>query len=151
MKEFSKFEIAVIKRTAQNVNPMVTKKNKIKAKIAELQEEYDKLNTMQEQYEASIKTMTGGYTTEDLVNKVIEDTGKTDKEGKPIKITKYVLKYPETVIPVGPQGCPDITACDNAEPIGECPSDAEPANLQPEEILPGEGEVEDSNDLPFMN
>lgn len=100
MKEFSKFEIAVIKRTAQNVNPMVTKKNKIKKQIAALSEEYDTLDKMQEQYEASIKTMTGGYSTEDLVDKVIKDTGKVDKDGKPIKVTQYILKYPETIIPV---------------------------------------------------
>lgn len=67
MKEFSKFEIATIKRTAQSVSSMVIKKNKIKAQIDELQAEYDQLATMQEQYEAPIKTMTGGYTTEDLV------------------------------------------------------------------------------------
>ena len=55
---------------------------------------------MQEQYEAPIKTLTGGYSTEDLVERVIENTGKADKDGKPVKITKYVLKYPETVVPV---------------------------------------------------
>ena len=33
MKELSKFEIAAIKRTAQNVNAMVTKKTKLKEKI----------------------------------------------------------------------------------------------------------------------
>lgn len=99
-KKFSKFEVAVIKRTAQNVNPMVTKKEKIKTKIDELQAEYDNLSTMQEQYEASIKTMTGGYGTEDIVEKKIEETGSVDKNGNKIKITKYVLKYPDTIIPV---------------------------------------------------
>ena len=92
-KKFSKFEIAVLKRTAQNVNPMVTKKAKLLEKIAELQEEYDKLSVMQEKYESSIKELTGGYSTEDLIEKVIEDNGKT-------KIAKYVLKYPDTVVPV---------------------------------------------------
>lgn len=100
MKKFSKFEIATIKRTAQSVNPMVTKKNKIKEQIDALMLEWEQLNTMQEQYEASIKTMTGGYGTEDLVDKIIETTNATDKNGKPIKVTKYVLKYPETIIPV---------------------------------------------------
>ena len=100
MKKFSKFEIATIKRTAQSVNPMVSKKAKLKEQIDALQAEYAQLDTMQEQYEASIKTMTGGYGTEDLVEKVIETTGAVDKNGKPIKVTKYVLKYPETVIPV---------------------------------------------------
>lgn len=100
MKKFSKFEIATIKRTAQSVNPMVSKKAKLKEQIDALQKEYDQLSVMQEQYEASIKTMTGGYGTEDLVEKVIETTGAVDKNNKPIKVTKYVLKYPETVIPV---------------------------------------------------
>lgn len=98
-KEFSKFEIATIKRTAQSVNPMVTRKNKITEQIEELQKEWDTLNAAQNQYEEAIKTMTGGYTTEDLVTKVIEPTSAVDKNGKPIKVTKYVLKYPDTIIP----------------------------------------------------
>ena len=110
MKKFSKFEIATIKRTAQSVNPMVSKKAKLKEQIDALQAEYDQLNTMQEQYEASIKTMTGGYGTEDLVDKVIETTSAVDKNGKPIKVTKYVLKYPETVIPAAAEEIEGVTA-----------------------------------------
>ena len=112
MKKFSKFEIATIKRTAQSVNPMVSKKAKLKEQIDALQAEYDQLNTMQEQYEASIKTMTGGYGTEDLVDKVIETTSAVDKNGKPIKVTKYVLKYPETVIPVAAEEIEGMTAAE---------------------------------------
>ena len=100
MKEFSKFEIATIKRTAQNVAPLVRRKNKIKEQIAKLQEEYDLLNTQQLQWEQAIVTMTGGYTTEDLVEKVVETTNSVDKDGNPVKMTKYVLKYPDTVVPV---------------------------------------------------
>lgn len=133
MKEFSKFEIAVIKRTAQNVNPMVTKKNKIKKQIAALSEEYDTLDKMQEQYEASIKTMTGGYSTEDLVDKVIKDTGKVDKDGKPIKVTQYILKYPETIIPVS------ATVDENADIA---------AMDEVAEAVP-EAESEVDNDMPF--
>lgn len=127
MKEFSKFEIAVIKRTAQNVNPMVTKKNKIRKQIAALSEEYDTLDKMQEQYEASIKTMTGGYSTEDLVDKVIKDTGKVDKDGKPIKVTQYILKYPETIIPVSAtvdeNASADIAAMDETNEVAEAEVD----------------------------
>ena len=99
MKKFTKFEIATIKRTAQNVSPMVSKKRKIAAQIIALKEEYDNLAKMQEQYEASIRTMTGGFSTEDLVNKVVETTNSLDKNGNPIKTTKFVLKYPDTVVP----------------------------------------------------
>lgn len=129
MKKFSKFEIATIKRTAQSVNPMVSKKAKLKEQIDALQAEYDQLNTMQEQYEASIKTMTGGYGTEDLVDKVIETTSAVDKNGKPIKVTKYVLKYPETVIPVAAEEIEGMTASevDDTAIVGEVetPKDAE--------------------------
>ncbi len=128
-RKFSKFEIATIKRTAQSVNPMVSKKAKLKEQIDALQAEYDQLNTMQEQYEASIKTMTGGYGTEDLVDKVIETTSAVDKNGKPIKVTKYVLKYPETVIPVAAEEIEGMTASevdDTAVVEGvETPKDAE--------------------------
>lgn len=95
--KFSKFMVATIKRTAQNVAPMVAKKNKLKAKIDALQAEYDSICTQQEQFEASIKTMTGGYTTEDLVDKVVAK--KTNEDGTVIMSTKYVLKYPDTIIP----------------------------------------------------
>ena len=129
MKKFSKFEIATIKRTAQSVNPMVSKKAKLKEQIDALQAEYDQLNTMQEQYEASIKTMTGGYGTEDLVDKVIETTSAVDKNGKPIKVTKYVLKYPETVIPVAAEEIEGMTASevDDTAVVEEveAPKDAE--------------------------
>ena len=128
-RKFSKFEIATIKRTAQSVNPMVSKKAKIKEQIDALQAEYDQLNTMQEQYEASIKTMTGGYGTEDLVDNVIETTSAVDKNGKPIKVTKYVLKYPETVIPVAAEEIEDMTAAEVDETAVveevETPKDAE--------------------------
>ena len=118
MKKFTKFEIATIKRTAMNVNPMVTKKNKIAEKIAELQEEYDRLSVMQEQYEASIKTMTGGYGTEDLIDKIIEDTGKVDKDGKPVKVTKYVWKYPDTIVPPAMEESSDSNV-DDTEKVHE--------------------------------
>lgn len=99
MKELSKFEIAAIRRTAQNVNAMVTKKTKLKEKIDALQAEYDQLEEAQEQFEVPIRKMTSGYGTEDLIVKVIEDTGKLDKDGKPVKLAKYVLKYPDTILP----------------------------------------------------
>ena len=120
MKKFSKFEIATIKRTAQNVNPMVSRKAKIKKQINALQAEYEQLDTMQEQYEASIKTMTGGYSSEDLVEKVIETTDVVDKNGKPIKTTKYVLRFPETIIPPMESSVENVTACEvDAIPVSK--------------------------------
>lgn len=81
-----------VKRIAQNVNPLVVKKNKIVTKIDELNAEYNALVAEIDGHEMGVKALTGGLTSEDLVVKKVEDTGKVDKEGKPIKVTKYEPK-----------------------------------------------------------
>jgi Tfp pilus assembly protein FimV len=99
-KEFSKFFVASLKRTAQNVSPLVRKKQKLQAEIAEKEAELESIQVQLDAYEAPIKEATGGFTTEDLVVRVVEVTDKLDKDGKPIKATKWNLKYPETIVPV---------------------------------------------------
>ena len=124
-KKFSKIEIAAIKRTAQNVATFVTKKEKIDAKIKELEAEKLALQPMIEAFQGPIREMTGGYTTEDLVIREVVKTGKFDnKTGKEIISTRYILKYPETVVPVGsePVEAPEAEeeeefAAENPEPI----------------------------------
>lgn len=131
MKEFSKFEIATIKRTAQNVAPLVRRKNKIKEKMDELYAELQQLETQQTQWEQAIVTMTGGYTTEDLVDKVVETTNSVDKEGNPVKVTKYVLKYPDTVVPVREEVLEEVKESEDmhyAEPVTACPIITEAVN-----------------------
>ena len=99
-KKFSKLQIAAIKRTAQNVAQFTTKKERLDAKIAELEAEKKSLQPMIDAFQGPIKEMTGGYTTEDLVQREVIKTGKLDsKTGKEIIQTRFVLKYPETVIP----------------------------------------------------
>lgn len=88
-KELTVRQMASIKRVAQNVNPLVTKKNKIISKLNELREEYDSVCNEINGHEMGVISLTGGFTSEYLVEKRIEDTGKIDKEGKPIKVTKY--------------------------------------------------------------
>ena len=156
MKELSKFEIAAIKRTAQNVNAMVTKKTKLKEKIDALQAEYDQIEEAQEQFEVPIRKMTGGYGTEDLIVKVIEDTGKLDKDGKPIKLAKYVLKYPDTILP--PTMDDGNGAVDDTEKAPEVEVPAEDAVvIDPTVESPLAPAMEDKeqgtdpSDLPFMN
>lgn len=98
-KEFSKFFIASLKRTAQNVSPLVRRKQKLQAEIAEREEELESIQKQLDTYEAPIKEATGGYGTEDLVVRTVEVTDKLDKDGKPIKQTKWNLKFPETIVP----------------------------------------------------
>lgn len=96
MKQFSNFEKAAIKRTAQNVDKFVTKKFKLAEQINKLQEEYSAVTKMQEEWEAPIISMTG-HTTEELVSK--QEVILTAKDGKTTKTYKFILKYPETVVP----------------------------------------------------
>lgn len=158
MKELSKFEIAAIRRTAQNVNAMVTKKTKLKEKIDALQAEYDQIEEAQEQFEVPIRKMTGGYGTEDLIVKVIEDTGKLDKDGKPVKLAKYVLKYPDTILPPTMDGGDGVVDDTEKAPEVEVPAEDAVAIAASVEspLAPAMEETESYNtnppsDLPFMN
>ena len=101
-KKFSKFFVASLKRTAQNVYPLVRQRNKLQKQIEEAQEELNSINVQLDAYQAPIKEQTGGYTTDDLISREVINTGKTDKNGKPVKQTVFKLTYPDTVIPTTP-------------------------------------------------
>ena len=98
-KKFTKFELARMKRTAQNVDQYITKKNKLVTKITELQTELDGINNLIELTDAPTKAMTGGFGTEDIIRKVVTPTDKLDKNGNVIKQTTYEFIYPDTIVP----------------------------------------------------
>jgi hypothetical protein len=98
-KKFTKFELARMKRTAQNVDQYITKKNKLVEKINALQAELDGINSLIELTDAPTIAMTGGYGTEDIIRKVVTPTDKLDKNGNVIKVTSYEFLYPDTIIP----------------------------------------------------
>lgn len=119
IKKFTKFELARMKRTAQNVDQYISKKNRVVAKMEELQSELDSLNKMIELTEAPTRLMTGGYGTEDIIKKVVIATDKLDKNGNVIKQTSYEFKYPETIIPLyttiphySGEGCCENISCE---------------------------------------
>lgn len=72
MKELTRFEMAVVKRTAQNTKSLRTKRDKLVAKISACQVELESINTMIEKFEQPIKEMTGGYTSEEVLNGIPE-------------------------------------------------------------------------------
>ena len=102
-KEFSKFFIASLKRTAQNVYPLVRRKKKLVEEIESKHQELEDIQLQLDQFEAPIAQATGGFTTEDLITRKVVDTGKKDKDGKPIKVTQYTLTYPDTITPPVPE------------------------------------------------
>lgn len=115
-KKFTKFELARLKRTAQNVDQYITKKNKLVAKITELMAELEGINNLIEVTDAPTKAMTGGYGTEDIIKKVVTPTDKLDKNGNVLKVTTYEFLYPDTIIPVKENNAVSCEeCCDPAE------------------------------------
>ena len=134
--EFNKFEIASIKRTAQTCSGMIAKFEKLNEKIAILQAEKESIEKQISQWDAPIVEMTG-YHVMDLVEKERVKTGK-DKNGNDIFGYKWVLKYPETVIPVANGAVPTQ---EEEEAMQETAEEA--TKEQPEE------EILDDEDIKF--
>ena len=94
-KRISYDEFMSAKRVAQACNPLIVKRDKVSAKIAELQKEFDSYDTQISALDAGIRSIIG-LPVDKLVKKVIEpqldDNGQPvlSKEGKPVKVTKYL-------------------------------------------------------------
>lgn len=112
-REFSRMFIANLKKTAAIVASDVRKKEKLQKEIKEREEELAKVEQNIEEYQGPIRRHTGGYTTEDLVVKVVKE-GKPDKDGNPTKVYSFQLKYPETVVPpVDEEGDKEVSPIDD--------------------------------------
>ena len=97
-KEFTKFELARLKRTAQNVEGFLKQKNKLEAKKAEIEAELANVNQQIELTDAPTVAMTG-YHTEDNIKKVVTPTDQVDKNGNVIKKVTFEFIYPDTIVP----------------------------------------------------
>lgn len=72
-KELTRFELAIVKRTAQNTKSLRTKRDKLVDKINKAQEELTVINETIDKFEAPIKEMTGGFTSEEYLNDTISN------------------------------------------------------------------------------
>ena len=97
-KEFTKFELARLKRTAQNVEGFLKQKNKLEAKKATIEAELANVNQQIELTDAPTVAMTG-YHTEDIIKKVVTPTDQVDKNGNIIKKVTFEFIYPDTIVP----------------------------------------------------
>ena len=97
-KEFTKFELARLKRTAQNVEGFLKQKNKLEEKKAKIEEELAIINQQIELTDAPTIAMTG-FHTEDIIKKVVTPTDQVDKNGNIIKKVTFEFIYPDTIIP----------------------------------------------------
>lgn len=97
-KEFTKFELARMKRTAQNVEGFLKQKNKLEAKKAEIDAQLKIINEQIELTDAPTVAMTG-YHSEDIIKKVVTPTDQVDKNGNIIKKVTFEFIYPDTIVP----------------------------------------------------
>lgn len=68
MKEFTKNEYAAIKRINNTTKVLRTKRDRIKAKIDLLQLDVDRFDKEIETWEAPIRNITGGFTSEEVLD-----------------------------------------------------------------------------------
>lgn len=134
-KRISYDEFQSVKRVAQACNPLIMKREKIKAKIEALAAEYKSYDAQVKALESGIKQMIG-FRVEELVKKVVESG--VDGKGNPTKTTKYLptdivtydtekrqyvisIAEPETIVPPTTEDSPgsdyDIDA--QQEPVHE--------------------------------
>lgn len=85
--KYSQFQ--QVKNAAKMIDPLKRKMAPLKKKVEALVTELKGYQTQIDALEAGIVQVIG-FHVDDLVRKVIEPTGKTDANGKPIMQTKYI-------------------------------------------------------------
>lgn len=67
-KNFTRFQLAAIKRTAQNVKPLISRKERLEARIEEIQAEIAKIDEQINIWEEPITKMTKGFTSKEVLD-----------------------------------------------------------------------------------
>lgn len=78
MKTLTRFELAIVKRTAQNTKSLRTKRDKLAEKIAKAQQEMDEINQMIDRFEAPVVEMTGGFNSEQVLASLAEKENEAE-------------------------------------------------------------------------
>ena len=88
-KEISYSQFQQVKSAAKMIDPNMRKIEALQKKIMPLVVEMKQYQALNDSLEAGIVSIIGFHVS-DLVKKVIEPTGATGRDGKPIKVTKYL-------------------------------------------------------------
>lgn len=145
-KRISFDQFQSVKRVAQACNPLMVKREKIKAKIEAFNKKYNDYDTQIASLEAGIKQVVG-FRVEELVKKVIEPG--VDANGQPKKTTKYlptdIVSYDEDkkqfIISI-PDNDPEEESKSFSE-SEETASSSEENNMKASNINPNVVETED--------
>lgn len=147
-KRISFDQFQSVKRVAQACNPLMVKREKIKAKIEALNKEYNDYDTQIASLEAGIKQVVG-FRVEELVKKVIEPG--VDANGQPKKTTKYlptdIVSYDENkkqfIVSI-----PDNDPEEEPKSFSESEETASPSEENNMEVSNINHDVEETEDVP---
>ena len=147
-KRISYSEFQSVKSVAKSCDPMITKRNKLKAKIEELTKEYKSCDDYISTLEAGVVKIIG-FRVEQLVKKVIEPG--VDTNGQPKKTTKYL---PTDIVSYDEQhkqyviNIPDDNTEEGSKSFSENEDTASPSeenNMEASNTTPG---VEETENVP---
>lgn len=150
-KRISYSQFQQIKSAAKMIDPNMRKIEALKKKIVPLVEEMKSYQAINDSLEEGIVKVIG-FHVYDLVKKVIEPTGATDKAGKPVKVTKYL---PTDIVSYDEQKKEYVIIVPDNEETNVADSDydkdAEPLQVKEEASEREAAEAEAESDLPFFN
>ena len=145
-KRISYSQFQSVKSVAKACDPLIVKRDKIKAKLAALTQEYDAYNMQITSLEAGIKAIIG-FRVEELVQKVVESG--IDANGQPKKTTKYlptnIVSYDEDkkqyviTVPDEPSSNPSPESAESdaaPSPVAAFPVEESQASGQPQAPTP---------------
>ena len=141
-KRISFFEFQSVKSVAKAIEPKLREQAKIKNQMEKLANEYKKCDADIAALESGVVSLIG-FHVQDLIKKVVEDTGRVDKEGNPVKVTKYVPTDIVTYDDTAKQYV--ITTSDEETVVEETPAE-EPTEAPVVEV---NNEFNTDGDIPF--
>lgn len=120
MKELSRTELATVKRTAANVKTFRAKKAKLEAQKAKIDAELESVNKSIDLFEQPIIEVTGGYTSEQVLN------GEMDAALQQLKAAEQPVEEVATETASVATETPVDAPANPFMPIAEAGTDANP-------------------------
>lgn len=125
MKELTRNELAIVKRTAKSTKQLRDKRDRIVAKQQELEAQLISINNQIDMFEQPIKHLTGGFTSEEVLNgtmvmaEAIKET-QVEVDGQPTLKEKEVPAEEAVAIDPNVQSPLEEETPWNPEDAGEC-------------------------------
>ena len=155
-KEISYSQFQQVKSAAKMIDPNMRKIEALKKKIMPLVAQMKQYQALNDSLEAGIVSVIGFHVS-DLVKKVIEPTGAVGRDGKPIKVTKYlptdIVTYDEQkkVYVIETKDAPATEAPITSEEAANFHSEEAKAEVPEMADAPANEQEAEGNGMPWEN